>query len=96
LPPEEPRWLLYTTFGIWHLSLQHIYFCGRIVCGRMIVDSEAIAGFRGLYLDAVVELGDRFLSEHNVQVREVEMRNGSLDGLWCNVAGAAHLSRFSA
>lgn len=87
---------------IWHLNLRHIYFAGagyeftRIVCDRIIVDPDAITGFRDLQLDAVVELGDSFLPVHNVQVREVEMRDGQLDGLWRDAAGAVHLSRLSA
>jgi len=48
------------TSDIWHLNVRHIYFCGagpevtRIVCNRIIVDAEAITGFRDVYLDAVV------------------------------------------
>jgi len=90
------------TPAIWHLSLRHIYFagagpeCTRIVCDRIIVDPDTITGFRDLHLDAVVELGDSFLPVHNVQVRDVEMRGGQLDGLWRDAAGAAHLSRLSA
>ncbi|MCX7847702.1 MAG: hypothetical protein N2595_06720, partial [bacterium] len=88
--------------SIWRLDLRHIYFAGagyeftRIVCGRIIVDPDAVTGFRDVQLDAVVELGDSFLPVHNVQVREVEMRDGQLDGLWRDAAGAVHLSRMSA